>query len=45
MTTTNSSGVSASLVGRVDQAKVIYLDAHRLVYLIDGQTISFNRIK
>jgi hypothetical protein len=43
MTTTNSSGASAGPVGHVDQAKVIYLDAHRLVYKIGEQTISYNR--
>jgi len=45
MTATNSSGASAGPVGHVDQAKVIYLDAERLVYKIGEQTISYNRIR
>jgi len=43
-TTTNVSGPEPHVaVGTVDQSKIVSVDAHRLVYEVEGQTISLSR--
>ncbi len=43
-TTTNVSGPEPHVaIGTVDRSKIVSVDAHRLVYEVEGHTISLSR--